>query len=174
MAALVIGAAALAAVLFFSRPHRADIASSVFNDSARIASGRLPLELRSDSPQTISRFFGERRIGFPAPAELLEIPGWQLAGARVHTVAGRPSALSLYRNSGNRMIVCQMYKGPVAELPPGAEIVRSGGATLYLFRSSSRTAVFWQDGPIVCALVSEIAEEEILRIAFAKTVKAQT
>ena len=66
-----------------------------------------------------------------------------------------------------------MYKGRVAELPRSARILRSDGATLYVLRSSGRTAVFWQEGPTVCALVSDIPREEILRIARAKVVKAQ-
>src|SRR5262249_8029517 len=105
---------------------------------------------------------------------LVADPTWRLVGARVHSVAGRPSALSLYRDASDRKIVCQMFKGSVAELPLGVEVLRRGGANLYALRSSGRTAVFRQDGPIVCALVSDIAQEEMLPIALAKAVKACT
>ena len=163
-------AATVLALLFLARPRRLD-PSSVARDWERIASGRLSLELRSDSPTAVSRFFSERGVGFPVPPDSLEIPGYRLVGARVHALAGRPSALYVYRSAAGTMLVCQMYRGRVAELAPGAQLLRRGNARLCVFRASGTSQVFWQDGEIVCALASDIAADEVVRIAFSKALR---
>ncbi len=169
--AFLAAAAAAVAILLLS-PQPTDPPASAARDWERWTSGRLHLELRSESPHAISRFFAERGIAFPVPAGTLEVPGYRLVGARIHSLAGRRSAFYVYRNARNKILVCQMYEGSVADLPRGARVVARGGARLYAFRASGLTQVFWQDGRVVCALVSDIAPEELARIALPKASRA--
>jgi hypothetical protein len=167
-AALAVAAAAAIAIALFSIPRATDLPSAAAQDWKRWTSGRLHLELRSGSPQAISRFFADRGVDFPVPSETIGIPGYHLLGARVHSLAGRKSTFSVYRGRRNETVVCQMYEGSVGDLPAGGRILESGGVRVLVFQASDLTQVFWQDGPIVCVLVSDAPPEEIVRIALDK------
>jgi anti-sigma factor RsiW len=171
-AAFATAAAAIVAIVLLSIPRGTDLPSSAAHDWKRWTSGRLHLEVRSASPQAISRFFGDRGVSFPVPAEMIALPGYRLLGARVHFLAGRRSTFSVHRGRNNETVVCQMYEGLVGDLPAGGRVVESGGARVLVFRASDLTQVFWQDGPVVCVLVSDAAPEEIVRIALAKVRRA--
>lgn len=171
-AALAAAAAAIVALVLLSIPRGTDPPTAVAHDWRRWTSGRLHLELRSESPQAISRFFADRGFAFRVPSEMIALPGYRLVGARVHSVAGRRSTFSVYRGGRNETVICQMYEGVVGDLPAGGRVLESGGGRLLLFRASNLTQVFWQDGSIVCVLVSDAPPEEIVRIALAKVRRA--
>jgi anti-sigma factor RsiW len=165
---LAAAAAAVVAVFFLARPQRTDPFSQAARDWKSWKSGTLHLEIRSENPAALSRFFSERGIGFPVAAASLKIPGYRLIGARVHSLAGRPSAFSVYRGRDGEILVCQMYEGPLGVLPAGSRVVESGGVRVHAFERSNLSVVLWQDGPIVCALVSDGAFEDVVRLALAR------
>jgi hypothetical protein len=101
----------------------------------------------------------------------LAMMGYGVAGARVHVVAGRPSALFTYRGPGGEVLLCQMYEGELAELPPGAGRRTHDGIEFLIYRRSDLTLVFWQEGDVVCVLVFDIGSEAVVALAFAKAVK---
>lgn len=171
LAVAATAAAVIAAVFLLARPQPSDLPSSAAHDWRRWTSGRLHLELRSQSPTAVSSFFSQRDIGFPVEPESLEIPGYRLVGARAHSFAGRISALSVYRGGRDQTLVCQMYEGRVGDLPTGGRVVERGDARFYVFQASDLTQVFWQDGPLVCAIVSDITAEELVQLAFAKAMR---
>ena len=82
--------------------------------------------------------------------------------------AGAASALFVYRGKAGEELLCQMFAGRVASLPAGAERRENKGIEFYVYRSGGKTAVFWQEGAIVCVLVSDIAPEKVVQLAFAK------
>ena len=61
-----------------------------------------------------------------------------------------------------------MYLGQVSELPKGAKFRENNGIKFYTYQARGVTAVFWQEGAVVCVLVSDIAPEEVVQLAFTK------
>lgn len=157
----------VAAALFLvvSRRPSGDPPSRAVRDWSRIASGRLHLEMRSTSPAAVSRFFVERGLPFRVDPETLALPGFRLSGARVHTMDGQPSALAVYRDARNRIVVCQTFEGRLEGLPRPDRIVPRGPVKVHLYRSRRGSAAFWQDGSVTWSLASDVSEEELVRLA---------
>ena len=61
-----------------------------------------------------------------------------------------------------------MYAGKVGKLPKGATLRESKGIRFHIYQENGLTAVFWQEGAVVCALVSDIEPEQVVQLAFAK------
>lgn len=161
--------AALGLALLLRRP---DLPDRAAKDFAGISSGTLVLELRTDEARLLERFFEERRIPFRTRVLDLGMMQYRLVGGRAQTIAGRPSALFVYRGPGGRLLVCEMYRGQLAELPHDARRFEHGGIEFRAYRRKGSTQVFWQEGDITCVLVSEAPIEEVLPLAFAKAMKA--
>lgn len=163
--------AALAAVLVAGawvlvRPRSAS--ADVSRDYAEYRAGRLPLErLTADAP-TLDAFFAQRNLGFPSRVFDLGMMGYRLVGGRVHHVGRRPSALFVYRGPAGQVLLCEMYAG---DPPAGSEVRLHDGIRFQVHHRGATTLVFWQEGDIVCVLVSDIASEEAVQLAFAKAMK---
>ena len=163
-------AACLALVVFFLAG-RPDLPSSAARDSIAYRAGRLPLDLSTENHQELERFFAAHGISFRTRVLDLAMMNYRLVGGRVQKLAGRPSALFVYRGEGNKLLICQMYEGDVKELPDGAERREHDGIEFLLYRKEGETLVFWQEGNVTCVLASDIPSEEVIALAFAKAMK---
>ena len=167
--ALVVAAAL---VLFLvSRPTSASLPELVARDFVAQASGRVPLEVTSRDPRVIEAFFARSGIGFPTRVFDLGMMRYDLIGGRVHSLGGRVSALWVYRGADGQLLVCQMYQGTVAALPPADETRKNNGITFLVHREGNITVVFWQEGDVVCVLASNAAPEAVIQLAYAKAKK---
>ncbi len=162
-------AACLALAVFFLA-RRPDLPSSAARDSIAHRAGHLPLDLSTENPEELERFFAARGISFRTRVLDLAMMNYRLVGGRVQKLAGRPSALFVYRK-GNKILVCQMYEGDAEELPEGAERREHDGIAFYTYRKDGETLVFWQEGSVTCVLTSDIPSEEVIALAFAKAMK---
>ncbi len=167
LAAAVAGLALLLAV-FLRRP---DLPSRAAHDFLRVRDGAMTVALSTDDTKRLEVWFSEQGIRFPTRVFDLGMMGYRLSGGRVHTLAGRPSALFVYRGPGDRLLVCQMYEGDTAELPSRAERTEHGGIDFLVFHREGSTQVFWQEGDVTCVLVSDAPPEEVLALAFAKAMR---
>lgn len=131
--------------------------------------GRLTLEELSSDASTLQRYFATR-IAFPTRVFDLGMMGFELVGARVSALGGQTSALWVYRGSGV-WLLCQMYRGSLADLPTPSETRENNGFTFRLYHERGRTQVFWQEGDIVCVLASDAQTETVIQLAFAKAMK---
>ena len=61
-----------------------------------------------------------------------------------------------------------MFLGQAGELPRGTTLRENKSLKFYTYQTNGVTAVFWQEGALVCVLVSDIAPEEVVQLAFAK------
>ena len=61
-----------------------------------------------------------------------------------------------------------MYVGQVTDLPKGAVLRENKGFTFHIYQSQGPTAVFRQEGAVVCVLLSDVGPEEVIQLAFAK------
>jgi anti-sigma factor RsiW len=160
---------AVVSVLHYLDPLRA-LPAQVARDHAAYRVGSLPLELHTQDVRRMERFFVERGVPFPTRVFDLGMMGYRLEGGRVHRLAGRPSALFVYRGEGGKILICEMYPGHARELPGGAELRQNKGIRFYVYRTGRTTTVFWEEGDIVCALGSDADTEEVIGLAFEKAV----
>jgi anti-sigma factor RsiW len=174
-ARLVLAAGLLAAalaVILILLPRKPNIPAAVEADFEAYRTGRLALALETADTRTMETFFAANGISFRTRVFDLGMMKYRLAGGRVHRLAGRTSALFVYLGEKEKTLICEMYEGRVEELPPAAERREHGGFTFFIYRHRGMTAVFWQEGPVTCVLVSDIDSEEVIALAFAKAMKA--
>ncbi len=168
MVAAAAAAVIFASVFFFSRQSAEGPPASAVRDWSRIASGRLHLDMRSKIPAAVSGFFLERALPFRVEPGTLALPGYQLVGARVHSIGGRTSALAVHRDARNKIVACQRFEGRVEELPRPDRIFVRGAGRVHLYRSRRGSAVFWQEGGVIRSLASDLPEKELVRLALSE------
>ncbi len=148
-----------------------DLAEEAARDFAAIRSSELPLQFRSDSPAAVESFFARAGISFRTRVFDLGMMGYRLEGARTYRLAGRPSAVFVYRGSKGTRLVCQMSEATVASLPPGSIRSERNGARFYRYVRQGTTTVFWPEGPVLCVLAGDAPPDEVLQLAYAKAMK---
>jgi len=163
-------AAAAAIVILVSRGPR-DLPSAVGRDFAAFGRATLSLDTASDDGPALERYFARRGLRFRTRVFDLGMMGYGLVGARVHRLAGRSSALFVYRSHDDRTLVCQMFEGTLDELPRGGETRVHDGIEFRVFSEDGVTLVFWTEGSVVCVLVSDGPREDVVQLAYAKAVK---
>jgi hypothetical protein len=178
---LVAGLALALSYFILRAPHRkapespaesASLLSAVAQDYLNYKAGKLPLMLQTGKVEEMESFFSREGIAFNTRVFDLGMMNYHLAGGRIQRLPGRQSAFFVYRGKDGRILICQMYPGLAAELPPqGANLRENDGIRFYVYRSHGLTAVFWQEGTVTCVLTSDIDPEEVVRLAFAKAVK---
>jgi anti-sigma factor RsiW len=168
-----VGALAAAAVLaLLLVPARsADFTHAVARDFAAYSRGTLPLELRSANAAAVESLYARGGIAFPTRVFDLGMMQYRLVGGRIHRLRDRPSALFAYRGPAGRDLVCQMYEGRLADLPAADDVREHDGITFQVYRLGDITLVFWQEGTVVCVLVSDGDAEVVLQLAYAKAVR---
>jgi anti-sigma factor RsiW len=167
-AGALLAAAVLAVVLLSPKPNLTD---TVARDFEEYSSGRLDLDVRSSDPAAVETMFVVGGVDFQTRVFDLGMMQYQLTGGRIHRLRGRPSALFAYRGPRGRDLVCQMYRGQLADLPPAVERREHNGILFQVYRAGALTLVFWQEGEVVCVLVSDAGSEDVIQLAFSKAVK---
>ena len=165
LAASIALAAVLAGVHFFAQPA---LPVLVAEDFRAYRAQQLPLDLATADVKELERFFTAGGVPFATRVFDLGMMDYRLVGGRVHRLAGQPGALFVYRNSAGEELVCQMFAGRVAQLPAGAERRTNKGREFFIYKKDTTTAVFWQEGAVVCVLASDIAPENVVQLAYAK------
>ena len=164
-AAAILLAAVVAGLVVFRRP---SLPAAVAADFTAYRSHELALDATTGDVKEMEAFFASQGVPFDTRVFDLGMMDYRLVGGRVHRLGGAASALFVYRGKAGEELLCQMFAGRVASLPAGAERRENKGIEFYVYRSGGKTAVFWQEGAIVCVLVSDIAPEKVVQLAFAK------
>ena len=151
--------------------HQADLAEETARDFRAIRSSALPLRFRSESPAAVETFFKGAGVSFPTRVFDLGMMGYRLEGGRTYRLAGRPSALFVYRSANGKLLVCQMFEATVASLPQGSIVRKHNGTRFYRYERGGTTTVFWPEGSVLCVLAGDGAPDEVLQLAYAKAVK---
>jgi anti-sigma factor RsiW len=167
---LLAGAALTLLIVYFRGP---DLPAAVTEAHEKYLNGEITLDIEDGRAESVDAFLAER-LPFPPRVFDLGMMQYTLLGGRVHTLAGRPSAFFVYRRAGGGIVICQMYQGSVDELPAGAERREHNGIPFHIYRRGARTVVFWQEGHVTCVLVSDIAAEDVIQLAFAKAMRRAT
>jgi anti-sigma factor RsiW len=148
-----------------------DVPSAVRAAYDDYRAGRLALEQRTTDPPALQRFFAAGGVPFETRVYDLGMMDYRLVGGRVHVLDGRTSALFVYEGPKASVLLCDMYPGQLSELPAPAEVRENDGIRFHVHRQGALTMVFWEEGDVVCVLVSEIPAEDVVALAFAKAVK---
>lgn len=172
-------AMAAAALVFFvywatggGEPSVPQLAARDFD--AVVTTAALPLERRSNDASDLQAFFADpagSTAGLRVRVIDLGMMGFALEGARRHAIGDTPSALYVYRGPQDARIMCQMFEGQLDALPPTSDVREHNGFRFQVYREGELSIVFWQEGDIVCVLVSRLPVEDLVQLAFAKAMQ---
>lgn len=164
-------AAAAAVVLAFlvlgPRDVVLDLPAQAARDLEAVGSRTLPLDAQGNDVAALERYFATS----PGPRVRvidLAMMNIVLEGGLRHTLDGRQSALYSYRTPSGARLVCQMYEGRLADLPPPGEVRDQNGFRFQVYTRGVVTVVFWQEGELVCVLASALPADEVIALAVAK------
>lgn len=161
---------ALVAWLAWPRPE-ASLPTLVASDFRAWRDGSLPLDVRSTNVADVDTYFRRSTLGFTTRVFDLGMMQFTVQGGRTQTLAGRASALFVYRGPQGEPIVCQMYPGIPGELPAPLRTRSHDGIEFQVYEVEGVTVVFWQEGDVMCVLAGEGPAEAIIQLAFAKAMK---
>jgi anti-sigma factor RsiW len=123
-------------------------------------SGRLPLEIRSDSPQAVTGWLAGQ-VAFPfrlpdAQAQSSGTPTYRLLGARIVDYRGSQAGLVTYEAPGNDTISLLVASSKYAVVAGGVE-VRSGDLVFHHRMNAGFQIITWSNHGLTYALVSRAA-----------------
>jgi anti-sigma factor RsiW len=145
--------------------------SAAAGDYRALRDGQLALALETADVARMERFFAAQGVRFETRVFDLAMMQYRLAGGRVHSLAGEPSALFAYRGPGGHLLLCEMYAGRTSTLPAAEEEREHSGMRFQVFHRGEVTLVFWQEADVVCVLAGDGDPEAVVRLAYAKAVK---
>ena len=161
-------ALAMLLVAWLFRPGPLALPDLVAQDFRALKTQQLALEFSTADVKKMEAYFTQHGLGFNTRVFDLGMMNYRLEGGRV-TPSRKPlCAQFVYRGPANQALLCQMFIGRVANLPPGATLREDHGIQFHIYETHGLTSVFWQEGAVVCALVSDIPQAEVVQLAFAK------
>ena len=170
--AMGLVAVAAAAAFLLVRRSSVDLPAAVARAYAAYETAAVGLDTATADAAALEAFFARHGITFPTRVFDLGMMGFRVVGGRTHMLAGRPSALFVYRGANGQALMCQMYEGTLAQLPAGGETREHNGIAFRVYRSGAVALVFWQEGRVVCVLASDAPVEEVVQLAYAKATKS--
>ncbi len=163
--AAALAAALVGMVLWLPRPANempraaSAFASLTADTHLRYSRGQLPLEVASDSPETVSQWF-EGRVSFHL--ELPEYPVgpgeekfYRLEGGRLVSFRDDYAAYVAYRMEGEPISLLVTSASRVR--PEGASTVASGNLVFHLESVAGLKVITWTDKGLTYALASDVA-----------------
>jgi anti-sigma factor RsiW len=177
LAAGVVGLMTLAGIgiKVATRPEarvRTDLPAEIVRNFRDVRSGRLGLAVQTSDPSILERHLATQGLGFPTRVFDLAMMKQQLLGGGVGDLGGRRTALFAYRDEDGHLVVCQMYRGTLAELPATRQRREHGGIPFWIYDAGELTVVLWPEGQVICVLVGNGPPEAVVALAFAKAMKA--
>jgi anti-sigma factor RsiW len=153
--------------LVFTMLRRPAVPAVVSLDYTKVAGGVLVPALRISEPSALAAALDSAAPGLAARVPDLMPEGYALDGGALHAVIDRPGIVAIYHNVLQDLVVWQVYRGDISELPGTTDVREHDGRRYYVHRKSTYALVFWQEGPRVQVLTSSLPAEQAVRIAFA-------
>jgi hypothetical protein len=168
-----LAAAAVLAVLVWTwgRPAPAALPVQVAADFRAFAGGTLALEYRTTEPAVLEARLSQSGLNFPARVFDFGMMQFTLTGGGRHHVGGHPSALFAYEGPNDLDVLCQMYQGTLAGLPPPDDRRTAKGIEFLVYRQGEVSVIFWQEGEVVCVLAANGDAEAAFALAATKAVR---
>jgi anti-sigma factor RsiW len=172
LAAALLVSLAAALVRLASRPPR--LPQAMAEDFRGGAAGHRPLALETADPARLQASLASAPLGFSPRVFDLRMMGYELRGGGIDTIAGRPSAVIVYREvATGREVICRMLLGGLTDLPPPDGKREHDGIPFHVYSVEGLTLVFWPEGDVLCVLVGDGDREALVQLAFAKAMKAR-
>jgi hypothetical protein len=92
-------------------------------------------------------------------------PQFTLVGGRVHQLEGRPTATWFYRDARSEMLLGEAFVGTLDQLGEPDHVRSDREPFLHVFYKTTQTLVFWQQGPVVYALITTLPAERAIALA---------
>ncbi len=162
--AATVAVLAIAAVLWL-RPWAAATPADPIAALARVQASADPTYVTDDAALLSERL--EQQVGFTPRVLDLAMMNIALTGGDTATVAGHPTAWTLYHGPTGRLL-CAMFRGRLEELPAPVEVRHRGPFTFRIYDEGGATVVAWQEGELVCVLVGRGDREQVIALAKAK------
>lgn len=158
--------------LWLRRP-RSDLPDQVRQAVAAMAADETFVEARGLTPPALEQWFADRGIPFPVRVFDFAAMDIALVGGRVHSLAGKPGALWVYRRGDGTLILCEMYQGSIPPAGSEGEVhLREDGVEFRTLRRGDAVLVFWHEGDVACVLASAgLTAEEARALAYAKAIR---
>ena len=164
-AAVLMISAITAFVHFTRKPQMQAVITDLYRD---YKAQRLTLEFSTTDVREMESYFAAHGVAFRTRVFDLGMMKYHLVGGRVDRGRRVPAALFVYRGPDDRVLLCEMFSGKMSDLPATTEVREHNGFRFQIYRNGDRIAVFWPEGAVVCALVSDGPPEDVMQLAFAK------
>jgi hypothetical protein len=162
LGAAVLIAAAIVLILVITRD--AGLPSDVAADYVAMMAGSLAPRHAIADPLTLSRALALSERAFTPRVPPLG-PEFTLLGGAHHTLRDRPAAVWFYRDARSEQVLGQAFVGTLAELGTPEHVRSERAPALHVFYKTTQTLVFWQEGPLVYALVATLPSERTIGLA---------
>lgn len=160
--------AVAAAVLLLRGPAEAtDPVAAAFGQYAALTGPAPPAGLRAETAAEVEDRWRRAGLGFPARVLDMSMMGIGVVGGDATRLAGMPAARALYQGDGP-LVVCWMFPGEEADLPPPVEVRFDHGFEFRIYSQGEATLVVWREGEVLCALAGTGDRDQVLGLAFAK------
>lgn len=137
-------------------------------------SGRMPLAVESSDAARLETWLAAQRLGFPTRVFDLRMMGHELKGGATRVVAGRTSAVAVYRElASGREVLCLMLLASLGDLPAPDSTREHDGIAFRVYAVGGVHLVFWPEGDVLCVLAGEGDLDPLVQLAFAKAMKAR-
>lgn len=151
--------------MWWWREARSDgpLPAALVEDHLLSVSRESPVEFPSSDPRAVTEWFTSR-VDFAARAPA--ISGASLLGGRLCTLAGRRAAVAFYRGEGGEGGRISLFQMAAEDVALGSlRKMQAGGKDIGCAHRKGVSVLLWTERGVLYALVSEIREEELVRLA---------
>ena len=161
---VAIGAIAVIAAIVSILRHPT-VPAAISEDCSRVAARLLLPEVQGSDRAVVARELAARQPALRVTLPSLSDVGYTLEGATVRQMLDAPGVVAIYRNRALDLVIAHAYVGATADLPGPPEVRQIDGRRFVIQRKATNILVFWQDGPVVRVMTSNLPSEQVLRLA---------
>ena len=154
----------LVTVLVVALRPGADVPSEVAAHYVALMAGTLQPGIETRDGEALSRRIADPALGFtPRVGELG--PEFALVGGGVHRLGERPAAFWYYRDRRADVLLAEAFAGTLDDVGRPGEVRGEPPVPLHVFRKTTQTLVFWQEGTEVYVVTTTLPGERTIALA---------
>jgi anti-sigma factor RsiW len=132
-------------------------------DHQAIVQRKTALQITTTEGGEILQWF-QARLPFVPPIPAFARVGLRLRGGNLCNIQGVKGATLLYEQAGH-LVSYYVFPAKTPEQIPAEERYTPQQRRYYLWRAGSYQVVFWREGDLVCALISDLSETKMVQMA---------
>lgn len=151
-------------ILFFSRRSSPVTSLAVaLADHQALVRSKNTLQITTTEGGEILQWF-QARLPFVPPIPAFERIGLRLRGGNLCNIKGAKGASLLYEQGGH-LVSYYVFPVKTQEKIAAEERYTPRQRRYYLWRSGSYQVVFWRERDLICAIISDLGESQMVQIA---------